>query len=101
MEKLREPAAGTEPRADVAEARWRIGLYFGVLVLALGLGRVDKGLANLPVTFILKDQLQLKSSTASLFWALIDIPLYVGFAFGFVRDRWRPFGWGDRGYFLL
>ena len=34
------------------------------------------------------------------FVAIASIPAYVGFLFGFLRDRWRPPGWGDRGYLL-
>src|SRR5205085_11478414 len=72
--------------------------YFALLALLMGLG---DGLSNLPVTFFLKEKLTLEPEQMARFGAIAAIPSYVGFLFGYLRDRWRPFGKGDRGYMLL
>lgn len=58
-------------------------------------------MVSLPVQFYLKDQLHLGPQPVALFGAVAAIPLYLGFTCGFLRDRWRPLGRGDRGYFLI
>jgi MFS family permease len=78
----------------------QLGAYFGTLMLTLGLAE-PTGLVSLPVLFWLKDGLQLGPKAIAIFEAVALAPLYVGFVFGFVRDRWRPFGRGDHGYFLI
>jgi hypothetical protein len=59
------------------------------------------GLLALPLQFTLKDRLGLSPQSLALFEVITFIPVYLGFAFGFLRDRWRPFGLGDRGYLLM
>lgn len=59
------------------------------------------GLSTLPILFFLKDRLQLGPGAIAAFAAIAGAPGYVGFLFGFLRDRWRPLGKGDRGYLLL
>jgi hypothetical protein len=58
-------------------------------------------LAAVPLQFILKDTLKLGPQQQATFTFLSDIPYFVGFALGFLRDRWRPFGRGDQAYFLV
>ncbi len=84
----------------------QIGVYFGLLALAVGLGSpgghgAPSGLANLPIKFFLKDQLGLEAEAVAGFWALISLPLYFGCLFGLLRDRWRPRLLGDRAYLFL
>ncbi len=74
--------------------------YFGALMFANALGD-PTGLLSLPVLFVLKDDLHLGPQALAIFEAVTFIPVYFGFLFGFLRDRWRPFGWGDRGYLLI
>jgi MFS family permease len=50
---------------------------------------------------VLADTLHLKPQQISLFSILTDIPAYVGFLFGFLRDRVRSKHFGDRAYLLL
>ena len=57
------------------------------------------GVISTPISFILKDKVS--PVQLSLFGFFGDTPFFVGFAFGFLRDRWRPFGKGDRGYFVI
>ncbi len=80
--------------------RWRIGFYFVPLLLFNGLGD-PTGLLSLPILFILKDRLHLAPYPVALFEAITLLPYYLAFLFGVLRDRWRPFGLGDRGYFIL
>jgi Na+/melibiose symporter-like transporter len=82
---------------DVGAGVW---VYFATLTLANALGD-PVGLLSLPLQFTLKDDLGLGPQRLALFEVLLFIPVYFGFALGFLRDRWRPFGWGDRGYLLV
>jgi predicted MFS family arabinose efflux permease len=91
----------------VSAAAWahprdrRRGLFFsmGCLVLVNSL-TAPTGLPAVPMQFYLKDHLHLLPETIALFGLVSGIPHYLSFVFGFVRDRWSPFGWGDRGHFL-
>lgn len=77
-----------------------VWIYFTTLTLANAVGD-PSGLLSLPLQFALKDQMGLGPASLALFEALTFIPVYFGFAFGFLRDRWKPFGWGDRGYLVI
>ena len=91
----------------VSAAAWarprdrRRDLFFsmGCLVLVNSL-TAPTGLPAVPLQFYLKDHLHLLPETIALFGLVSGIPHYLSFVFGFVRDRWSPFGWGDRGHFL-
>jgi hypothetical protein len=94
-----------DPRGLSPREGRQVAFYFGALALAIGLGSPGghgspAGVALLPVRYFLNDHLHLGPQAVSAFFALISIPLYAGFLFGFLRDRWRPKGWGDRGYLL-
>ena len=78
----------------------QLGLYFGVLLLTVGLAE-PTGLVSLPLLFWLKNGLHLAPHTIALFDAVALMPMYMGFAFGFLRDRWRPFGRDDRGFLII
>jgi MFS family permease len=99
-EKAPEPPQNTE-RGHPATARQVafVGFYVLVLLTLYNIGSI--GVAGVPFQFILKDVLKLGPQQQAIFGFLADAPFYVGFLFGFLRDRWRPFGRGDRGYFLF
>ena len=78
----------------------QLGLYFGLLLLTIGLAE-PTGLVSLPLLFWLKNGLHLAPHTIALFDAVALMPMYMGFAFGFLRDRWRPFGRDDRGFLII
>jgi len=91
----------TSSRArKITAFRSGVWIYFSTLTLANALGD-PSGLLSLPLQFALKDQLGLTPESLAFFEAVTFIPVYFGFAFGYLRDRWRPFGWGDRGYLLI
>ena len=77
-----------------------IYLYFGFLSLLVYL-LSPEWVMDIPTSYMLKNQLHRTAPEVSLFRLLTGIPLYVAFAFGLVRDLWNPFGWRDRGYFLI
>jgi MFS family permease len=60
-----------------------------------------QGLIGLPITFFLKNRLHLDANQNARFNLIVAIPLFVGFVFGFVRDRWSPWGKGDRGHLVV
>jgi hypothetical protein len=71
------------------------------LILLLAFGSPAGGLIDIPVSFLLKNKLQLKAHEVAGFRLMAAIPLYLSFVIGFVRDIWNPFGMRDRGFMLL
>ncbi|HEY6421111.1 MAG TPA: hypothetical protein VIX59_19110 [Candidatus Binataceae bacterium] len=74
--------------------------YFTILNVAVGLGS-PLGIAAIPINYFLKDSLHLSPVRLAVFLAIISTPVCLGFAFGFIRDRWRSARWGDRQYLLV
>jgi hypothetical protein len=76
-------------------------LFGGLLMLLINVGDPAVGLINIPVSFFLKNRLHLAAHEQAMFRLWIGAPLFVSFVFGFLRDRWSPFGAGDRGHLML
>jgi MFS family permease len=93
------PAAAT----PVVPDRRRLGLYLfgGALMLLINLADPAVGLTNIPISFFLKNRLHLQAHEQAIFRLWIAVPLFLSFLFGFVRDRWSPFGRGDQGHLIL
>jgi hypothetical protein len=89
------------PAAVSSGDRWRLFLFGGVLMLLIHFSSPAGGLVDIPVSFFLKNKLHLLASQLAVFKLWAGAPLFVGFLFGFVRDRWSPFGWGDRGHLMI
>ncbi|MDB5497943.1 MAG: ral substrate transporter [Phenylobacterium sp.] len=81
--------------------RLRLLLYAGVPILIINFAAPYLGLIGLPITFFLKNRLHLTAHQTAQFNLIISIPLFLGFVFGFIRDRWSPFGTGDRGHLVV
>lgn len=102
IDSIGEPAEEqATPAIGSAPSRRLILSYFALLNLSIGLGTPMTGLAAIPIYYILKDKLLLSPFQMAIFVAIASAPAYVGFLFGFVRDRWQPRVWGDRAYLLL
>jgi MFS family permease len=82
-------------------ARFRILMYLAVLIVLMGFGSPFGGLIDVPISFFLKNKLHLAAHEVATFRLVSAIPLYLSFAFGFLRDTWSPFGMRDRGYMVL
>jgi MFS family permease len=82
-------------------ARMWILLYLGTLLLLLGFGAPGGGLMGLPISFLLKNKLELKAHDLAIFSLIAGVPSYVSFLFGFARDTWNPLGMRDRGFIVL
>jgi hypothetical protein len=82
-------------------ARHKILFYVAILVILLAFGSPSGGLIDIPISFLLKNKLNLQAHDVAEFRLVASLPLYVSFAFGFIRDTWRPFGMRDRGFMLL
>ena len=82
-------------------ARRRIFLYLGILIILVAFGSPSGGLIDIPISFLLKNKLKLSAHEVAGFRLVAAVPLYLSFAFGFIRDIWNPFGMGDRGFMLL
>ncbi len=90
---VRQPSTG----ADSHATQWGVFSYFAILNIAVGLGS-PLGIASIPINYFLKDTLHLTPVRLAIFLAIASIPVCGGFAFGFIRDRWRNPRWGDRQY---
>lgn len=88
------------PNATGSSNNRLLFLYFGPLTLLVFLVAPEY-LLDIPTSYMLKDRLHATAQQVSMFRLLTGIPLYLCFVFGFVRDRWNPFGWRDFGYFRL
>jgi MFS family permease len=94
--------AVTAAPADLPPSvRHSIFFYLGILIVLLAFGSPAGGLIDIPISFFLKNRLHLTAHEVANFRLLAAIPLYLSFAFGFVRDTWNPLGMRDRGYMLL
>ena len=83
------------------KGRFGLFLFGGALMLLINFGDPAVGVINIPLSFFLKDRLHLQAHEQAVFRIWIAIPLFASFAFGFLRDRWSPFGWGDRGHLMV
>src|SRR5260370_9958041 len=81
--------------------RQTIFLYLGILIVLAAFGGPSGGLFDIPISFFLKNRLQLKAHEVANFRLVAAIPLYLSFVFGFIRDMWSPFGIKDGGFMLL
>ena len=56
---------------------------------------------DIPVTFFMKNRMHLNANELAVFKLWIGVPFIFGFVFGFIRDRWSPFGLGDRAHLIV
>jgi MFS family permease len=76
-------------------------LYGGALLTLVNVAVPAGGLIGIPVAFFLKNRLHLSAHDLAVFNLWVGAPLFVSFLFGFLRDRWSPFGTGDRGHVVV
>jgi Na+/melibiose symporter-like transporter len=81
--------------------RHKLFIYIGVLIILLAFGSPSGGLFDIPISFLLKNKLQLNANEVAIFRLVAAMPFYLSFVFGFLRDTWNPFGMKDRGFMLL
>src|SRR5580704_12586813 len=81
----------------------RLGLFLfgGLLMLLINVGDPAVGLVSIPVSFFLKNKLHMSADEQAYFRLWTGVPLYLSLAFGFLRDRWSPFGGGDRAHLIV
>ena len=75
--------------------------YFGPLAALLSALDPVGPFFDITMTSLLKERLHASAAEAATFRLLTALPVYASCLFGFARDRWRPFGWGDRGHLLV
>jgi hypothetical protein len=89
-----EKVSSASPHSVSASA-----LLYACLVVLLSVLAV--GLMFIGTKYAFKNDLHLTPSELSYWNFVIDVPFFISFAFGFLRDRWRPFGIADRPYLLV
>jgi len=97
------PLEPIEAPTPLVQDQKRFGLFLfgGALMILVGLGDPSIGITAIPVAFFLKNRLHLTASGLADFKLWTAIPLFLSFGFGFLRDRWNPFGRGDSGHLML
>lgn len=75
--------------------------WCGLILLILAFASPYEALIGLPITFFLKNKLHLSANAVAQFNLIAAIPLFLGFVSGLIRDRWNPFGAGDRGLLAI
>jgi hypothetical protein len=75
--------------------------FGGMLLVLMNFSGPTGGMIDIPVTFFLKNRMHLQSNELAVFKLWIGLPLILGFVFGFIRDRWSPFGGGDRAHLMV
>jgi len=75
--------------------------YLAILIVLLAFGGPHGGLIDIPISFFLKNKLNLTATELANFRLFAAVPLYFSFIFGFARDIYDPFGIKDRGFMLL
>lgn len=100
---VEETVAAQAASAALVPDRRRLGLFLagGLMMLLINVGDPTAGLVNVPVSFFLKNRLHLAADQLAIFRIWTGIPLFLSLAFGFLRDRWSPFGAGDRGHLIV
>src|SRR6516165_9049739 len=102
MDRVTEAVAVERaPETLAPSVRRSIFLYLGILIVLLAFGGPSGGLIDIPISFFLKNRLHLEAHEVAHFRLIAAIPLYLSFAFGFIRDMWNPLGMRDRGFILL
>ena len=91
----------TDSERKLGMGHGQIAIYFGLGYLLYTVCIPSGGFANIPMQWVLKNRLNLSPERIAFFQLLIAAPTYVAFLFGFLRDRWSPFGKGDRGIFWI
>ena len=79
----------------------QVFLFGGLLLALINFANPAAGIIDIPVTFFLKNRMHMASNELAVFKLWIGTPLMIGFVFGFIRDRWSPFGRGDRAHLLV
>ena len=90
------PSAGLSGRR-----RTEAFAFGGLLLMLMNFSGPGSGMLDLPVSFFLKNRMHLQANELAVFKLWVGLPLILGFVFGFIRDRWSPFGRGDRAHILV
>jgi hypothetical protein len=97
VEEIPGVAATPLPAAE----RTRLLLWVAVPVLIINFAAPYLQLIALPLVFFLKNRLHQTPEQVALFAFVAASPTYFGGLFGFIRDRWSPFGRGDRAHLFV
>lgn len=98
------PPAPTLPPTPTPLSRSRRAqafLFGGCLLALMNFSSPAAGIIDIPVSFFMKNRLHLTSNELAVFKLWVGAPLFLAFVLGFIRDRWSPFGGGDKAHLLV
>lgn len=94
-------ATSALPQQLASQKQSQAFLFGGMLLVLMNFSSPAAGVIDIPVSFFLKNRMHLEANQMAVFKLWIGIPLLLGFVFGFIRDRWSPFGSGDQGHLIV
>jgi Major Facilitator Superfamily len=83
-----ESSDKTIPATLNAVDRLRIFAYLGFLIALLSFSDPNGGVLDVPMSFVLKNQMHMEARDLAEFRLIASIPLYASFIFGLFRDSW-------------
>ena len=95
-----QTVGGDAPIEDPGD-HLRLMVIGGGLLLFINFAAPMNGIIAIPIAFFLKNRLHLAAHQLAIFNLWVGIPLFASFLFGLLRDRWSPFGAGDRGHIIV
>ena len=101
MAQAQAVGPGSAGPAPSAADHLKLMLVGGALLLLINFAAPMNGLIGIPVAFFLKNRLRLSAHALAVFNLWVGAPLFLSFLFGFLRDRWSPWGAGDRGHIIV
>lgn len=96
-----DPIQPAKPSLLSGSVQTKILLTLGLLVVLIAIGSPSGGLFEIAMTLLLKNKLHLSQNELSLLRGLASVPVFISPIYGFIRDRWNPFGMRDRGIIML
>jgi hypothetical protein len=95
------PIHAAAPAVLPLSVQRKLLLTLGLLVVLIAIGSPSGALVETAMTLLLKNKLHLTSDQLSILRGVAAIPVFISPIYGFIRDRWNPFGMRDRGIIIL
>ena len=95
------PIQPAKPSILPPSVQTKLLLTLGLLVVLVAVGSPSGGLFEIAMTLLLKNKLHLSQNDLALLRGLASVPVFISPVYGFIRDRWNPFGIRDRAIIMM